>query len=179
MRRILVTAALIAATALAGCSDEPEPRFEEPTESPTPSESTSSAAAEKEPWEEKSKAGAVAFARHWVDTFNEAQESGDVDELAALSSAGCKTCNGYVNQLRTLYGAGGTLESDGWNVLVVAPPPGQVKGAVEVTVRVNRSAQRVVEPDGTTKRFPGGKATYSAELVWVNGWRMDRLVRFV
>ncbi len=77
--RAIVTAGLVAAVmALAGCTDEPEPRFEEPTETPSASDPTSSAAAEPEPWEEKSKAGAVAFARHWVELFNEARTRANV-----------------------------------------------------------------------------------------------------
>ena len=67
MRGIVAAGLVVAVMALAGCTDEPEPRFEDPTETPSASES-SSAAAEPEPWEEKSKAGAVAFARHWVET---------------------------------------------------------------------------------------------------------------
>ena len=63
MRGIVAASLVVAVMALAGCTDEPEPRFEEPTETPSASESTSSAAAEPEPWEEKSKAGAVAFAK--------------------------------------------------------------------------------------------------------------------
>ncbi len=77
MRGIVTASLVVAVMALAGCTDEPKPRFEEPTETPSASESTSSAAAEPEPWEEKSKAGAVAFAKHWVDTFNDAQAPGD------------------------------------------------------------------------------------------------------
>jgi hypothetical protein len=178
MRGILAAGVVIAVTALAGCTDDPEPRFEEPTESPSASESTSPAA-DPQPWEEKSKAGAVAFARHWIDVFNEAQATGEVEDLAALSSPNCKTCRGYVDQLRDLYGAGGRLESEGWRVLVVAPSGGEITDKAEVTVRVNRSVQRVMDGDGKSEQFPGGKATYSADLVWSDGWRMDRLVRFV
>ncbi len=72
MRGIVTAGVVVAVMALVGCTDEPEPRFEEPTETPSASES-SSAAAEPEPWEEKSKAGAVAFAKHWVEMFNDAQ----------------------------------------------------------------------------------------------------------
>ena len=68
MRGIVAASLVVAVMALAGCTDEPEPRFEEPTETPSASDPTSSAAAEPEPWEEKSKAGAVAFAKYWVET---------------------------------------------------------------------------------------------------------------
>ncbi len=76
MRRIAGAALVLVLTAGAGCTDDPEPRFEDPTGSPSASDTTSPAADEKEPWEVKSKAGAVAFAKHWVEVFNEAQVVG-------------------------------------------------------------------------------------------------------
>ncbi len=116
MRGILAAGVVIAVTALAGCTDDPEPRFEEPSESPSASESTS-AAADPQPWEEKSKAGAVAFARHWIDVFNEAQATGETSALKALSAEACKSCQGYIGQLDALYADGGHLETSGWKSL--------------------------------------------------------------
>ena len=100
MRAIVTAGLVVAVMALAGCTDEPEPRFEEPTETPSASDPTSSAAAEPEPWEEKSKAGAVAFARHWVEHFNEAQDSrATTADLEASSTRGCETLSGDIAQI--------------------------------------------------------------------------------
>jgi hypothetical protein len=180
MRGIVAAGLVIAMTALAGCTDEPRPRFEEPTESPAASDSTTSAAAEPEPWEEKSKAGAVAFARHWIDVFNDAQTSGDTYALQQSSSPQCATCAGFIGRLKRLYGDGGRFEGDGWRVLLAAPGPSAITDEAQVNLRIDRPAERIIAGDGRVQRFPGGKSTYSAELVWSDGeWRMARLVQFV
>ena len=179
MRGILAAGLVIAVTALAGCTDEPEPRFEEPTETPAASESTSSAADEPEPWEEKSKAGAVAFARHWVHALNEAQLSGDVRALRAASTERCVTCRDLAEQLEALYAAGGHVQTAGWKVLLVGPPPGDVTESVDVTLRIARAPQSVFEGNGPPERYDGDRTTFSAGLVWRDGqWRMDELVRY-
>jgi Family of unknown function (DUF6318) len=179
MRGFVAAAVVIAVTALAGCTDEPTPRFEEPTRTPSASDSTSSAAAEREPWEEKSKAGAVAFARHWVDLLNEAQVTGQVARLRATSTSQCVTCQDLAEQLESLYAKGGRVETDGWNVLLVGPPQGVAGGSAEVTIRVARAPQRVYDGDGPPERFVADRSTFSAGLVWKNEqWLMDELVRF-
>ena len=68
-RRLLAAAACVPLlAALGACSeDEPEPKFA-PSESPAPTETITP---EPAAWEEKSEDGAVAFAEHWVDVFNE------------------------------------------------------------------------------------------------------------
>ena len=88
MRRHLAYAATGAVVlALTGCGDDPEPRVADPTSTPKSSSSPSaSAAIEKEPWEEKTDDGAVAFVEHWLEVFNEMQRDGDQDDLRALST---------------------------------------------------------------------------------------------
>ena len=73
-RRWMAAAVCVPLLAVGGCSDdEPEPKFA-PSESPSPTESSTPA---PEAWEVKSEDGAVAFAEHWVDVFNEAHGSGE------------------------------------------------------------------------------------------------------
>ena len=171
--------ALVTALLVSSCNDEPQPRFERPTETPSPSESTSSAAAEQEPWEEKSKAGAVAFARHWIETLNDAQVSGDVEALKTSSSDKCVTCRDLAAQLESLYESGGRVETEGWEVLLVGPPPGSVSQSAEVTLRVARPPQRVFDGKGPPQAFEGDRTTFAAGLVWQGDqWLMDELVRF-
>ena len=93
MRAIVTAGLVVAVMALAGCTDEPEPRFEEPTETPSASDPTSSAAAEPEPWEEKSKAGAVAFAGIGLSLQRVLDATGDTAALEALSTVGACTCD--------------------------------------------------------------------------------------
>ncbi len=71
-RRRLAALACACALAMSACSGEdPEPIVSDsPSGSASPSESPSEAT--KQPWQKRSKAGAVAFVKHWVDVFNEA-----------------------------------------------------------------------------------------------------------
>jgi len=181
MRGIVAAGLVVAMTAFVGCSEEPEPRFAEPSETPSASasEPTSSAAAEPEPWEEKSRAGAVAFAKFWVETLNDAQISGDVGPLKASSTSRCVTCRDLAAQLEGLYGGGGRMETEGWNILLVGPPPGALSNSTVVTLRIARAPQRVFEGEGPPTRYDGDRSTFSAGLIWQhNQWLMDKLVRF-
>jgi len=179
MRGVLAIGVAIAVLAFAGCSDEPEPRFGDPTESPSASESTTSAAAEPEPWEEKSKAGAVAFARHWIDVFNEAMLSGSTKEMRAISGPGCKACEGYSDQIDDLYAKGGRLEGDGWVVDVSSVPPGPITSRAQVSLRITRTKQSVFTGKGAVRKYDATHATYLAELGWTEAtWRMASLEVF-
>ena len=180
MRGILVAGLVIAVTAFAGCADEPKPRFEESTETPSASDSTTSATAEPEPWEEKSKAGAKAFAGHWIATFNQAIVSGDTSSLESLSSPSCRTCNSVIERLKSIYSSGGFFEGDGYQVLYATPEEIRSDGQTSVAMRVQRSAERFKESKGAPlQRNPASKASYNAQLSWRNdAWRMDELVVF-
>ena len=87
VRRWVATAVVVPLLAV-GCSDDPEPRFE-PSPSPSPTESTSEPS-EPKAWEVKSEEGAVAFAKHWIDVFNEAAATGETEELTSLTGPTCQ-----------------------------------------------------------------------------------------
>lgn len=160
---------------LAGCADDPSPQIAPPE----PSASTTLLSPQpKEPWQKKSKAGAVAFAEHWVEVFNEAQETGEVDELRAISDSGCGTCTGVMEQIEGLYGSDGHLISKGWKVrsstaIEQVPTPRS-----RVALRIHRAAQVVVlGEDAKRKRYPASEVTMSARLAWgPRGWVMQDLV---
>jgi hypothetical protein len=175
IRRYVVAAVLLPLLA-AGCSDDPQPKFE-PSASDSPSESTSDPAQPKA-WEVKSEKGAVAFARHWVYVFNEAQRTGNTEPMEAISGPGCGSCNGFVEMLDDLYADGGHLESRGWRVLESVPAPGMPAREAEVTMTILRTPQRIHEGDGSKpESFSGGRATYAARLGWTGGqWQMADLV---
>jgi hypothetical protein len=170
-----VAVAVVLPVLAAGCSDDPEPKFEP---SPSPTESTSSAAPEPKAWEVKSEAGAVAFAKHWIDVFNHAQRTGETDSLQEISAPACGSCNGFVDMLEDLYESGGHLESKGWRVLQSVAAPGMPAKRPEVTMRIFRTPQRIHPGDGSkADSFSGGRATYAARLNWgATGWQMADLV---
>ena len=118
MRGIVAASLVVAVMALAGCTDEPEPRFEEPTETPSASDSTSPAAAEPEPWEEKSKAGAVAFAQIGSSTstmrLGERRYGGPDEHQFTVRDC----ADASADRIESLIvGDGGSFETKGWRML--------------------------------------------------------------
>lgn len=178
MRLVAVLAAL--GVLLAGCSDDPKPRFEPPPTSPTsPTTTESSEPPDPKPWEVKSKAGAVAFAEHWVDVFNEAQTSGDVSALEPLGTPTCRTCAGVLQRIREVDGAGGFFRGPGWRVLDAEA--NEIEGATtSVSMNIQRRKQRVREARGEPVTiFEASRAIYRADVEWARGrWVMAELVDF-
>jgi hypothetical protein len=169
-----VAVAVVLPVLAVGCSDDPEPRFEP---SPSPTDSTSSAAAEPKAWEVKSEAGAVAFAKHWIDVFNEATRSGDSAEVRDASTEECGTCARFSDGIDDLYQGGGSIESQGWKVLQAVPAPGMPVVEPRIALRIRQSPQRITHTNGHVQSFPGGSETFSARLVWSDSqWLMNDLV---
>jgi hypothetical protein len=179
VRRTLAAAvAAVLALSLAACSeDDPEPKFT-PTESTSPSTPHSSPTVppKTEPWEKNTRAGAVAFVKHWIAVFNDAQDDGDVAELRALSESKCKTCNFFADRTEAIYANGGFYRSKGWEVLkaAVAPPEGLPRNERVLLLQILRRAERSKESStADVVRNPDSEASYEAHLRWTDeGWRM-------
>ena len=121
--------------------------------------------------------GAIAFARHWIDVFNEAGRGGETDALREASSGNCATCANYVEMIDGLYSSGGKLVTDGWKVRDAVLTDDAKQGEARVAMEIDQSSQRVHDEAGDVRSFPGGNAAFSASLVWAdNGWRMAELV---
>jgi Family of unknown function (DUF6318) len=175
VRRCVVAAAVVPLLA-AGCSEDPQPKFDQ-SPSPSPTGSSSDSAA-PEAWEVKSEEGAVAFAKHWIDVFNEAGKSGDTSRLRQLSGRRCNSCSNFADMIEDLYSGGGHLETQGWSVLAAVPVNGLPDNEPRISLRIHQSPQKVYEGEsGSVDSFPGGKATFSARLTWVpSSWSMSELV---
>lgn len=175
--RAAAVTALACLLLLAGCGgDDPAPLVADPTPpaSVTPTPTVSAA---PQPWEERSKAGAVAFVEHWVEVFNEAGRSGDTAALRDLSGGSCQACLGYARMLDELYGQGGRLDSDGWRILQIGVSERLPIDALTVGFRVERSPEVVIRADGKRESFPGGQANYAADPRWRAGqWQLESLV---
>jgi hypothetical protein len=98
---------------LAACSSDPAPVQPDPapTTSSTPSIAVPTMPAQAS---EDSPEGAAAFVKHYVDVFNYAAATGDVDELSKLSSPDCEGCQSYIDLYRETYEAGGYFKGSDW-----------------------------------------------------------------
>lgn len=163
-------AALIgAALLLAGCSDDPEPRFE-PTPSPSPTESKTTTEPEAQTPEE--------FIREWVETYNAFEDTGDATDLAALG-AGCGTCADIIEVVASAYADGGFVRSEGW---AFEGPlrerySSPLAAGLEATVQVAPSRYKATA-DSDVERGTGGPVLMEFDLRRVKGaWRMADLTR--
>ncbi len=160
--------------ALSACGSDPEPRFEADP-SPAPSEVTTSAPA-KEAWEERSDDGAIAFVEHWIDEFNAARSTGDTEALSSNSASDCETCNNFVDLIDSIYAAGGSIATEGWQIAAVGQLPQSGRRTV-VPITVKQAPQEYEESAGAEiQRNPGGEVGMTAAVVWTDdAWKMARL----
>lgn len=177
MRRTIgpLASGLALVAALSACGGDPAPQFEaEPSAGPTTA--SPSASAEREPWEERTDDGAVAFVEHWVAEFNAMQTSGSTVAFAALGTPDCQTCENFVDITDEIYSDGSRIDSEGWSIAEVGVPANQRGNTRDVSVRIRQAPEVIVGADGDTERKPGGRITVIATLAWIeDSWLMDEL----
>lgn len=150
VRRTVV--ALVGAALLAsGCSDDPESRFQ-PTDPPSPTESTTTAQPEAQSPEE--------FIREWVELQRDMQNTGNVDEYL-VASAGCESCLSTARLVEGYYAAGGFVRTQGRSILAIRP----IKRGETYDVKVRSAPTEYRESaDGPLQSFAGGVTTYRVTL---------------
>lgn len=165
--RRTVAALLGAALLLAGCSDDPEPRFQ-PTNSPSPSESATSADPEAQTPEE--------FIREWFELNTEMQNSGETEAFLAVSR-NCKPCRGLASRVAGIYQAGGSVRLDRQDVTAVKPVS-SAASLEQFDVTIKASPTLVRETRGSEiQRMPGGPNVYRVTLVQNETlWTMQNLL---
>lgn len=153
-RRALALALAVPAL-LAGCSDDPEPtpKIPEPTSSsptPTPTESETPEAESPED-----------FVRRWVEVGDEMQTTGDADEFERLSR-NCQACADVVEQVKSIYASGGSIEFAGTKVgrlERIAPKPPTFHLDLNTPETIIRSESGAVD-----QRLPAGVGKYVLTL---------------
>ncbi|WP_148046635.1 DUF6318 family protein [Nocardioides pocheonensis] len=154
--------AVVLLFALSGCGGDPKA---DPPPSPSPSTSpvstTPSARASvpvmPEAAKENTKAGAIAFAEHYVDLINQAQATGYVAGLRSVEDPQCTSCSRVRRSIEAIYGAGGTIEGGTWRpsfkvALQNADRSWLITGVISFDpeqVRRSKDGQLEVQPGGS------------------------------
>ena len=165
-----VVAALTVSVALAGCSDDPEPRTLPPVESASPTPSVvpmpSEAAAE-------TPEGAAAFARYFFDVVvNDGFSDSDSTRLRVLSHPECGGCNNLIEAVEEDVAPGERIEGGLFDVIFAEAPPVEA-GDVIVDLRYAVSELRVLDEDGKVVRRTPAEAAIDAQLRLIrrgSGW---------
>jgi hypothetical protein len=150
----IVLAALLV---LGGCSSDPVPK-EPAATSATPASPTATPPDMPEQAKQDSPEGAAAFVKYYVDVFNYAASTGDVDELSRLSAPTCEGCQSYISLYRKTYDAGGYFKGGEWKIsdLELQPGDGETFATTSVVsgggrFRMSRSGVEKASDRETTK----------------------------
>jgi hypothetical protein len=140
--------ALVAALVLAGCQEEPEPRFE-----PTPSDSSPPTDPETD---EPAAQTAEEFIQEWVDLQREMQNSGETEAFLAASEE-CHACIELAELVAGYYEAGGYVETRGWTLTTLIRHS-ETGPTLEFEARIKSAPTVYLEQSGgTVERLPAGK----------------------
>lgn len=150
------------ALALAGCgSSNPKPAS--PASEPVPSSVTPTASASPVaptlPAEAKgtSAAAAKAFVRHFVETLNYSETSGDTTALRTLYSRECAFCEGISDGLDRIKLHGGAIKTTGWTVLGLDMSNPSAGRPIQVVATVRVAPQTVIMKRGAKAEHFGGQ----------------------
>jgi hypothetical protein len=159
---------------LAACSSDPTPVEPDPTPSTsaTPTIAVPTAPAQAS---EDSPEGAAAFVKHYVDVFNYAAATGDVDELSRLSSPDCTGCQSYIDLYRDTYEAGGYFKGGDWKLGDLRVKYGTAETYLTTTITSDPSRYRDTKAD-PEKQDPGEDSTVSFGAARTSGsWLVTQM----
>lgn len=164
--RRTAAALLAGALLLAGCSDDPEPRFE-PTESPSPTESETSAEPQAQSPEE--------FIREWVSLHADMQNTGETDRFLMISPK-CSACVELADLVDRYYAAGGYIKTAGWTLRSLERTS-RTGNTLEYQADIDSAKTMYAEAEGAQQEtLPAGNGR---ELFVVekasDGWRMSEI----
>lgn len=115
-------------------------------------------------------AGAQQFADLWVDTVNRATETGETEELRSLAAPDCETCEVFPARLEQIYEAGGSIETEEWDIVEMVPEAGATDDAAAVLVTVQIPPQTVIESEGAEPtEVEGGRQAFRMVMERTDG----------
>ncbi|QWZ09217.1 hypothetical protein KRR39_05340 [Nocardioides panacis] len=106
--------------------------------------------------------GAQSFARYWIDTLNEATNSGDTAKFKKLNKDSCTTCGDFAKQLDDIYGAGGRVETDGFKIKKIVNEAGVPAPGAGVSVVLTATPQKVYAKRGGDRPRAQGRRPAAA-----------------
>lgn len=175
---LLIASAALTAALLAGCGGNDPAPSPSPTPSPTAGATGRVAPPLPQAATVHTKAGAIAFVRHYVDLINYAQATGDTTQLHAAGSAGCSACRAVERNINRIYRSNGTFDG---GVTVIARVidaltyPITHGYTVDLAVRIEPST---VTTNGKANHSKGGRNLLSVIVQpSANAWEVREWTR--
>ncbi|VXB37545.1 DUF6318 family protein [Aeromicrobium sp. 9AM] len=130
---------------LGACSSDPAPK--EPKRTSTSASPTATPPTMPAQAKEDTSEGAAAFVKHYIDVFNYAASTGDVEELSRLSSPKCEGCQSYINLYRDTYKSGGYFKGGKWTASKFTLETGDSETYATTTITSGRNRFRTSRDD--------------------------------
>jgi len=168
-------------TLLAGCTGDDasaDPSPDKTSSSSEPAEETTEPDVDApelpEAATEQTYEGAEAFVAHFIETFNYAQVSGDVEPMRAISDPGCSSCIDLADLIEETYEAGGSSTGGGITLTgALSPLPADFGATFGIYSTATSEPQVITNADGSVDEFPGGAMqVYCYPSLVGNEWRM-------
>jgi hypothetical protein len=126
---------------------------------------------------EPTEAGATAFVPWFFDVVNWSLSSGDTDQLASASGAGCAQCSGWLLGVARWQAEQAQLDGGLTVPLELAVGPFRATEPVSFAATFLTSPATLTRPDGTVEQFPGGRTRGGVTVLWVNDrWQVTEVV---
>lgn len=117
---------------------------------------------------EDSRAGAMAFAEHFIATYNYAISTGDLNGLIPLEDVACLTCQALRRSLAQVYDNGGQITGSTWQMLDPA-----LTSSNQIDGWVLTSALRVAAGSGFGRKTPIRTTRISLQISRTTGtWKV-------
>ncbi|GAA3668085.1 hypothetical protein FB459_1395 [Yimella lutea] len=122
----------------------------------------------------KTDAGAIAFAKHYLETVNKVGQKPNAGVLEPLATPSCKTCKNQQRTVNKLIAEKATFSGPQFVIGDAAKLPGP---QTVVGVVVGQPATQIVNGTGTVlhESEDEGRAQAVLELRWASGWRVAEL----
>ena len=169
MRWALAT--LLATCLLGACSDDAEPDIADPTASASSSSATVSPSPTVTATPQTLAPRETVDA--WLAAWSSALTSGDVEDVLAISSPECESCNRLFDRLTGIYEKGGRLKTDGWRASRVNEARDSVSATPSFVMQVTQAHQVLYDENGSvanrtpSMRLPMRMTFQLAEGVWL------------
>ncbi|MEO5651543.1 MAG: DUF6318 family protein [Marmoricola sp.] len=146
---------------LTACGGNPEPQpmpaprsstSPSGSASPTPTPPVMPAAARK-----KTKQGAIAFVKYYVDALNHATFTGHTEPAHSLDAGKCGSCDRMLKMIETIYGADGSVNGGAWRPEIVGAIRQRGRPGWTIDAKITYGPQQVVPRAGSkAESFTGG-----------------------
>ena len=162
---------------VSGCGgDHPQPA-PSPTKTPSPSETTPTPPEMPEAVGKKTKAGAVAQVRYFLQAMAHAGATGDTTVFKTTYTNACTRCEAIATGIADTYSSGGSIDGGAWQPTRITAQ-GIADGVAYIDAIVTFEAQTLDpgngKPPTSSKRSVNNLKTF--QLKWSDGgWRVAAL----